>query len=237
MVAAQSQADGVATLLILAGADANASDNQGRSPLWHAIYPAHPHVCALLLSHGASRAQACLREALPSYAPAAARPLHAFLTGEASRGWGPLHFAAAAGDPDLLAAAMRDGGGQGACRSALEARPWETWAELTRRQIPAPAPAPVAAVAATLRCGARPFPALPSLTLEATYSPEERATLYRVWPRRVRQAAGAALTCLRASAPGGSAQDTALGRVFRGGHEDAWRHMLGFAMDWASGAE
>ena len=51
-------------------------------------------------------------------------------------------------------------------------------------------------------------------------------------PLCVRRAAGAALTCLRASAPGGSAHETALGRVFGGGHEDAWRHMLAFAMDW-----
>ena len=203
MVAAQHKADGVAKLLILAGADANASDIQGRSPLWHAICSGDPHVCALLLSHGASRAPACFREAPPSDAPAAARPLHAFLTGEASRGWGPLHFAAAAGDPDLLAAAMRSGGGPGACRSALEARPWERWAELTPGLTPGliPAPAAAAAVAATLRCGARPFPALPSRTLEAaTWTAEDRAALLRVWPLRVRRAAGAALTCLRASA-------------------------------------
>ena len=83
-----------------------------------------------------------------------------------------------------------------------------------------------------LRCGARPFPALPSRTLEATLPAEDLAALPRVWPLRVRRAAGAALTCLRASAPGGSAHETALGRIFGGGHEDAWRHMLAFAMDW-----
>ena len=57
------------------------------------------------------------------------------------------------------------------------------------------------------------------------------------WPWRVRRAMGAAMTCLRASAPGGSAQDTPLGRVFRGGHEDAWRYMLRFAADrrWGEG--
>ena len=87
-----------------------------------------------------------------------------------------------------------------------------------------------------LRCGTRPFPALPSRTLEATWPPEDLATLSRVWSLRVRRAAGAALTCLRASAPGGSAQDTPLGRVFRGGHEDAWRHMLAFAADRGEGA-
>ena len=159
--------------------------------------------------------------------------------GDASRGWGPLHFAAATGKPHFLTAAMRVGmdDGSGACRSALEARPWEPWADLLRRIGSSPAPGAVAAgraeeVAAMLRCGARPFPALPSRTLEATWPPEDLAALLRVWPLRVRRAAGAALTCLRASAPGGSAHETALGRVFGGGHEDAWRHMLAFAMDW-----
>ena len=88
MVAVRRKADGVAKLLVLAGADVNASDDEGRSPLWHAICSGDPHLCALLLSHGASRAPACfLREAPPSDPPAA-RPLHAFLTAAFSRGWG-----------------------------------------------------------------------------------------------------------------------------------------------------
>jgi len=240
MIAAQVKADGVAKLLILAGADMNASDDEGQSPLWHAIRSADPHVCALLLSHGASRAEVRSRGAPPPYPPGA-RPLHAFLMGDASRGWGPLHFAAAAGEPHFLTAAMRVGmdDGSGACRSALEARPWEPWADLLRRIGSSPAPGAVAAgraeeVAAMLRCGAwgPSFPALPSRTLEATRPPEDLAALLRAWPLCVRRAAGAALTCLRASAPGGSAHETALGRVFQGGHEDAWRHMLAFAMDW-----
>ena len=96
-------------------------------------------------------------------------------------------------------------------------RPWDPPGdEATREEV-----------AAMLECGAQAFPALPSRTLG-----ESRSRLVaRVWPQRVRRAMGAALTCLRASAPGGSAQDTPLGRVFRGGHEDAWRHMLAFAAD------
>ena len=101
---------------------------------------------------------------------------------------------------------------------------------------------------ALLLCAARPFPAVSSHTLASRYArmkeveaskrEEERdpaglashdpALLPRVWPLRVRRALAAAVICLRASAPGGSAQDTALGAVFRGGHEDVWRYMLTF---------
>ena len=55
--------------------------------------------------------------------------------------------------------------------------------------------------------------------------------LKKVWPLSVRRAMCTALTCLKASEPGGSAHHTALGRVFKGGHEDVWRYMLGFAAD------
>jgi len=43
----------VARLLIASGADVNAIDNQGRTPLWWAKHKGHKEIVELLRKHGA----------------------------------------------------------------------------------------------------------------------------------------------------------------------------------------